>query len=54
MTSETKRNVIIIPTMRRRDATAAIEWLCRASGFEKRLVVPGDGGTIALRRHFDT
>src|SRR4029450_13266901 len=26
---------------------AAIEWLCRAFGFEKHLVVPGEGGTIA-------
>jgi uncharacterized glyoxalase superfamily protein PhnB len=37
----------IIPSMRYRDAAAAIEWLCRAFGFEKHLVVPGDGGTIA-------
>ena len=37
----------IIPTMRYQDATAAIEWLCRAFGFEKLLVVPGEGGTIA-------
>ena len=37
----------IIPTLRYRDAAAAIEWLCRAFGFEKQLVVPGDAGTIA-------
>jgi uncharacterized glyoxalase superfamily protein PhnB len=37
----------IIPTLRYRDAAAAIEWLCRAFGFEKRLVVPGEGNTIA-------
>ena len=37
----------IIPTLRYRDAAAAIEWLCRAFGFEKHLVVPGDAGTIA-------
>ena len=37
----------IIPTMRYRDAAAAIEWLCKAFGFEKHLVVPGDGDTIA-------
>ena len=37
----------IIPTMRYRDAAAAIEWLCRAFGFEKQLVVPGEHGTIA-------
>lgn len=36
----------IIPTLRYRDAAAAVEWLCRAFGFEKHLVVPGEGGTI--------
>ena len=29
----------IIPSLRYRDAPAAIEWLCRAFGFEERLVV---------------
>lgn len=29
------------------DPRAAIEWLCKAFGFEKRLVVEGDDGTIA-------
>ena len=33
--------------MRYRDAMSAIEWLGRAFGFEARLVVPGEGGTIA-------
>ena len=28
------------------DPHAAIEWLCKAFGFEKRLVVEGDDGTI--------
>ena len=37
----------IIPTMRYKDAPAAIEWLCNAFGFEKHLVVPGENGTIA-------
>jgi len=37
----------IIPTMRYRDAARAIEWLCRAFGFERHLVVPGEQGTIA-------
>lgn len=36
----------VIPTMRYNDATAAIEWLCEAFGFEKHLVVPGEDGTI--------
>ncbi len=37
----------IIPALRYHDAAAAIEWLCLAFGFERHLVVPGDGGTIA-------
>jgi uncharacterized glyoxalase superfamily protein PhnB len=37
----------IIPTLRYRDAAAAIEWLCAAFGFERHLVVPGEDGTIA-------
>ena len=36
----------IIPTMRYRDAPAAIDWLCRAFGIERHLVVPGEDGTI--------
>jgi len=37
----------VIPCLRYRDAQSAIEWLCRAFGFEKHLVVPGEGGTIS-------
>jgi uncharacterized glyoxalase superfamily protein PhnB len=37
----------VIPCLRYRDAPAAIEWLCRAFGFEKHLVVPGPGETVA-------
>ncbi|MDA0261495.1 MAG: VOC family protein [Proteobacteria bacterium] len=37
----------IIPTLRYNDAPAAIAWLCRAFGFEERMVVPGQNGTIA-------
>jgi uncharacterized glyoxalase superfamily protein PhnB len=37
---------VVIPCLRYRDAPAAIEWLCRAFGFEKHLVVPGKKGTI--------
>jgi uncharacterized glyoxalase superfamily protein PhnB len=29
------------------DANAAIEWLCRAFGFEARLIVEGEGGSVA-------
>ena len=37
----------IIPTLRYRDAAGAIDWLCKAFGFEPHLVVPGEGETIA-------
>lgn len=37
----------VIPALRYRDAAAAIDWLCRAFGFERHLVVPGDDGAIA-------
>ncbi len=37
----------IIPCLRYRDAPAAIEWLCQAFGFDKRLVVRGENNTIA-------
>jgi len=36
----------IIPTMRYHDAAAAVEWLCRAFGFEKSLVVAGENDTV--------
>lgn len=37
----------IIPTLRYRNASAAIHWLCEAFGFEKHLVVAGEGDEIA-------
>lgn len=37
----------VIPAMRYRDAPAAINWLCRAFGFERHLIVPDDAGGIA-------
>jgi uncharacterized glyoxalase superfamily protein PhnB len=37
----------VIPCLRYRNAPAAIEWLCQTFGFEKHLVVPGEGNTIA-------
>ena len=40
-------NGSIIPTMRYRNAGAAIEWLCKAFGFAKHLVVEAEGGAIA-------
>ncbi len=43
-----KTTVNVIPGLRYHDAPAAIEWLCRAFGFQKQLVVPGEQeGTIA-------
>ena len=38
---------IIIPTLLYKDAPTAIDWLVDAFGFEKHLVVPGPGDTIA-------
>lgn len=37
----------VIPCLRYRNAPDAIEWLCQNFGFEKRLVVPNEDGTIA-------
>lgn len=42
-----KTRVNVIPTLRYRDAVAAIEWLGRAFGFEKHLVVPDQNGGVA-------
>ena len=42
-----KTTATIIPCLRYRDANAAIEWLCRAFGFEKQTVFEGENGTIA-------
>jgi uncharacterized glyoxalase superfamily protein PhnB len=36
----------VVPTLRYRDAAAAIDWLCNAFGFEKNLVVNGDDGAV--------
>jgi uncharacterized glyoxalase superfamily protein PhnB len=37
----------IVPSMRYRDAPAAIDWLCDVFGFERHAVYPGEPGTIA-------
>ena len=37
----------IIPSMRYRDAHAAIDWLVRILGFHKQAVYDGPGGTVA-------
>ena len=36
----------IIPTLKYEKVEAAIEWLCKAFGFEKHLIVSGETGTI--------
>ena len=36
----------IIPTLKYENAAAAIEWLCKAFGFERHLVVQGSNETI--------
>ena len=38
---------IIMPTMRYRDAPAAIEWLCTVFGFERHAIYPAADNTIA-------
>ena len=42
-----KTRANVIPTLRYRDAAAAVEWLCRAFGFDQYLVVPDASGGIA-------
>jgi uncharacterized glyoxalase superfamily protein PhnB len=37
----------IVPALRYRDGAAAVDWLARAFGFEKQMVVPGPEGSIA-------
>ncbi|NAS12154.1 VOC family protein [Poritiphilus flavus] len=42
-----EKKASIIPTMRYRNAKRAINWLCKAFGFERHLVVEGENDTIA-------
>ena len=44
--AQESRKGMIVPSLRYRDASAAIEFLCQAFGFARRLVVPGRDGTI--------
>jgi uncharacterized glyoxalase superfamily protein PhnB len=37
----------VIPALQYQDAPAAIDFLCRAFGFEKKAVYEGEGGSIA-------
>ena len=45
--SNPKNTTVVIPSLRYADAPKAIDWLCNAFGFERHLVVPDEGGTIA-------
>lgn len=47
MNDQKTNRPVVIPGLRYQDAPKAIEWLCDAFGFEKNLVVPGEGGRIA-------
>jgi len=48
VTSNARRTTVnIIPTLRYRDAPAAIAWLCKAFDFEKHLVVSENDGRVA-------
>jgi uncharacterized glyoxalase superfamily protein PhnB len=38
---------MIVPGHRYRNAPAAIDWLCKALGFTRHAVYPGENGTIA-------
>jgi uncharacterized glyoxalase superfamily protein PhnB len=47
MNDQKTNRPVVIPSLRYQDAPKAIEWLCDTFGFEKNLVVPGEGGRIA-------
>jgi len=47
MTTAAHTGATIIPTMRYRNAPEAIDWLCRAFGFETHAVYPNETGGIA-------
>jgi uncharacterized glyoxalase superfamily protein PhnB len=46
MTEPVLEATAVYPTLFYRDAPAMLDWLERAFGFQRRLVVPGDDGTI--------
>lgn len=47
MTTAPRQGSTIIPSLRYRDAHAAIDWLCRAFGFEKHAVYDDGQGGVA-------
>ena len=46
MSDSLRTQSTIYPGLSYDDPAAAIDWLCRAFGFTKRLVIPGPNGTI--------
>ena len=46
MMPEGSRRAMIVPSLRYRDAPAAIEFLCDVFGFARRLVISGPEGSI--------
>jgi uncharacterized glyoxalase superfamily protein PhnB len=46
-------SVSVVPGLRYRDAATAVDFLCRAFGFDRHLVVPGESGGVvhAQLRH---
>lgn len=46
MPAPTHPGSTIIPCLRYRDAHAAIDWLCKAFGFEKQAVYEDDSGSV--------
>jgi uncharacterized glyoxalase superfamily protein PhnB len=46
MSSHSGSSPTITPGLLYHDAPTAIEWLCRVFSFQKRLVVPGENGSV--------
>jgi uncharacterized glyoxalase superfamily protein PhnB len=46
MNTLTLSRATVVPSLRYRDAPAAIDWLCDVIGFSRHAVYPGEGGTI--------
>jgi len=44
-----KTRANVIPTLRYRDAPAALDWLCRAFGFERHMVSAWHHSRVAMR-----
>ena len=44
--ASSEASCVFCPCLFYRDAPALIDWLQRAFGFRKRLVVPGEGGSV--------